>query len=377
MPGSLARYAVLLLLAMAGCSDGGANRARNYPSIKVAEEALRGGSAQIALQVAQGVLTHEPNNVDALLTQGDAQTSLGLLEEASTSYQKALKLQPGSVHGKTGLGRIRLISNPTEAIGLFEDVLRVEPQNVVVMNNLGIANDLLGQHQEAQAVYRKIGVIKPDMVAARINLALSLAMTGQSGEALRLIEPYVNDADATPKIRHDYAAILAMGGKESQAEEVLRRDLSSEEVRVAMQAYRDQRQGGFPSASQAMGPVVAEPALPRVERPASEPPAQMTPVALPAASEAAPHAATGGAGKNSVELGVFLSSDAAQTKWKSLLKKLPDALSGHNFRISQTEQDGKAAWRLLTDGFPDQQAVRSFCEKLHTIKATCHLARGG
>ena len=233
--------AVLVLVAgLAGCGRSESGQ----PGIAVGEEALRDGSPQLALQVAQGLLARSPDDVPALLIQGDAATQLGQNADANAAFLHVLKLRPDSVHAKVGLGRLRLGTDASEAVALFQDVLRQEPRNLNALNNLGIARDLLGQHREAQGSYRQARAIDPGNTAAQVNLALSLAMSGNSADALRLIEPLATDPASSSKVRHDYAAVLAMAGREHDAEDILSHDLSPSEVKQVLDALRQQRSGG-------------------------------------------------------------------------------------------------------------------------------------
>ena len=50
------------------------------------------------------------------------------------------------------------------------------------------------------------------MTAAQVNLALSLAMSGQAGDAVQLLRPLASKPDASQQMRHDMAAVLMMSG---------------------------------------------------------------------------------------------------------------------------------------------------------------------
>ncbi len=238
----LSPLSLCLLAVLAACS--GARRDER-PGVAAAEEALRNGSPALAAQIAQGMLARNPEDVPALLMQADAETQLGRQTEAAANYQHALRQNPGSVRGKMGLGRLRLATDAAEAAALFEDVAKLEPRNVAALNNLGIARDLLGQHRTAQDAYRLVRSIDAGNIPAQVNLALSLAMSGDGAEAVRLIAPLATEASASPKLRHDYAAVLAMAGRENEAEQILRRDLSPQEVRQVLEAIRDRRNSGL------------------------------------------------------------------------------------------------------------------------------------
>ena len=270
--------ALLLALTLAGCSSWFSDTGSGQPSVDVAVAALNGGSPRVALQVAQSVLSRKPDDVRALLVRGDALTQLGQNQDASTAFQRALELDPASLHGKLGLGRLRLTTDPAEARVLFQDVLKSEPRNVSALTNLGIALDLLGQHAEARDAYQQVLKDNPGNTAVQVNLALSLGMSGDTGAALRVIEPLAINPSAPTKLRHNYAAILAMAGREADAAAVLKPDLSPDEVRQALTAYTRGRSVSVASA----------PAAPTTARVASFPAPMVAAAQTTSAVEAAP-----------------------------------------------------------------------------------------
>jgi len=194
------RGATLAFLALlAACSPrGSTGLGSGPPGLDVADAALRGGSPEIALQISGGILATDPNNEAALLTQGEALTALQRLDQAEVSFSKALAANPTSVGAHIGLGRIRLGSDPAAAEALFLEAIKREPRNGVALNDLGIARDLQGRHTDAQEAYRQALGVNPDMTAAQVNLALSLAMTGKSQDAVQLLRPLATRPEAPP-----------------------------------------------------------------------------------------------------------------------------------------------------------------------------------
>jgi Flp pilus assembly protein TadD len=202
----------------------------------VAEAALQGGSGQIALQVSEGVLRDSPRNVRALEIKADALTLLGDYDGATEIYQSLLEKDPNSVRATIGMGRIKLAKDPAAAAALFQKVLQRDPGDLTALNNLGIARDLQGRHAEAQVVYRQALAVNPELGSAEVNLALSMAMTGQGAAAIKLIKGKADQPGASEKIRHDYAVVLAMAGHRPEAERVLSESLSAEEARQMLDA---------------------------------------------------------------------------------------------------------------------------------------------
>lgn len=234
------RGAPLLLLAflLSACAGNDVPQlGSGKPGLNVARAALAGGSADLALNVSNTALADDPRNVAALAIKGDALSALGRAEEAAAVYEAALVIAPASTQAQIGLGRLRLRSDAAHAQVLFLAVVQREPQNVVALNDLGIAYDLQGNHAGAQAAYRKALGSDPTRRATEVNLALSMALSGRAAEAVPLLRPLATDAAATKRERHDLAAAFALSGNDKAARQILATDLSPDQVDSAMRAY--------------------------------------------------------------------------------------------------------------------------------------------
>jgi len=416
------RFALGALLLIAACTQGG-DQSLDHSGASVAEAALRGGSPQIALQVAGGILAKSPDNTQALVVQGEALTELGRLPEAEASFNAALAPNRRSIRALVGLGRVKLASDPQAAEALFLEALQREPRNAVALNDLGIARDLQGRHADAQQAYEQALGVDSAMTGAQVNLALSMAMSGKSGDAIRLLRPMASEPGASPQVRHDLAAVLAMSGDRAGAEQILSKDLSPAEVKQALAAYTAARQGngatllsaGTPAAAPAAAaaaspppataappPATPKPVAAAATPPPPPPPATPPPAAAPApaavsvqasvapsvqasvaptapapAQQPAPPAApaadtsTGRHGAALVQLGAVPSEKAAQQAWQRLKQKMPDQFSGRDPIIAKAERDGRVFWRLRTGGFGDMADAVSFCDRVRQGGSDC------
>ena len=93
--------AVGLLVVLCACSPRGVTGVGSGPpGLDVADTALKGGSPEIALQIANNVLAQNPGNGSALATKGEALTALGHPEEAAIAFSQVppRRIQPRSVH---------------------------------------------------------------------------------------------------------------------------------------------------------------------------------------------------------------------------------------------------------------------------------------
>jgi Flp pilus assembly protein TadD len=239
---------IAALALLAACANGGdPSKYGGTPGVDVAEAALHGGAPQVALRVDEAILARDPRNVAALLNRGDAQTALQQPDAAAESYAEALRADPQSIQARIGQGRLHLADDPSAAEALFLEVLQRQPHNAVALNDLGIARDLLGRHQEAQASYRQAIGQDGSMRGAQVNLALSLAMAGRADDATPMMRPLASGPDASRKLRHDLAAVLAMAGDRTGAQRILARDLPPDQVDKALAI--------FAAASPASSPV--------------------------------------------------------------------------------------------------------------------------
>jgi SPOR domain/Tetratricopeptide repeat len=383
-----------LLVLLAACSPRGTTgMGTGPPGLDVADAAMKSGSPEIALQIAGGILAKDPDNEAALLTQGEALTELRRPDDAGVSFSRALAQNPGSVGAEIGLGRLRLSTDPAGAEVLFLQALQHEPRNGVALNDLGIARDLQGNHVAAQAAYRQALGVSPDMAAAQVNLALSLAMTGQAKDAVQLLRPLATGPGTSQQVRHDLAAVLTMGGDKTEAEHILAQDLPPNEVQKAMAAYASGESattaslltpgtatGDNPAAvpmATAKTAVPTAPARTAAAAPVPAAPADIAAAPVPPASAATAEpmrsVAAGAATARTVEvqLAAAPSESAAQAEWQRLQKQMPQLLSDRQPIVAKVELNGQVFWRLRTGGFADASAAAAFCDHVRNAGVAC------
>jgi Flp pilus assembly protein TadD len=235
MTARLLSLAALALLAACGAPP--AQTASGDAGSNVGRAALAGGAPEIALQVSDNILARTPADQAALLLRADALVALGREAEATPLYRTVLAATPNSAGARLGLGRSLLAVDAAAAEEQFLAALAIDPGSAPAANNLGIARDLQQRHAEAQIAYRRALAAAPTMQAAAVNLALSLGMSGQAGEAIPLLRPIAQAPGATPRVRHDFAALLAISGDRAGAAQVLAVDLAAPDVETALDMF--------------------------------------------------------------------------------------------------------------------------------------------
>jgi Flp pilus assembly protein TadD len=255
--------------------------------LNVADAAIAGGDPSMALSVSESVLKDNPDNVDALVHEGDAYYALGRCPASEAAYQLALTQDPKSTAAETGLGRCLIKTDPAGAEAALEQAVQDDPGNADALNDLGIARDLQGNFAGAVDPYRRALLADPGDEAAEINLGLSLALSGNGPAALQYLGPLATGPGATAKTREDYAAGLVAIGRIDEAKRVLSVDLPPDQVNAAIDGF-----SAVIANAQAPLPAPAAPAPP----PPTAPMVQTTSIAAapltPTPDEAAPPPAT-------------------------------------------------------------------------------------
>jgi Flp pilus assembly protein TadD len=234
-----------LSMAISGCTPTGtaaSSVADGTPQsegvLNVADAAIAGNNPQMALKMSQAVLANDPRNLQALYHEAAAYYVVGRCQDSIAAYKVALTIDPRSSQAQAGIGRCMLKRNAAEAEIAFTAAVQDDPGNAAAWNDLGISRDLQGKYAAARAPYEKSLLLSPGQLATEVNLGMSLALSGDAGDALLYLGPLATGSDATPKIRQDYAAALVAAGRDGDARQVLAVDLAPDEVDRLMDVFK-------------------------------------------------------------------------------------------------------------------------------------------
>jgi Flp pilus assembly protein TadD len=238
-------------LAVAGCATGldqdaaGGQLARPVLSssgqadvnLRLARATRAAGDFTSAVQLFRDLVTDRSATPQLLLEAGDCMVEAGFFDEAIVTYSR---VQDGSARPDALRGVVRAqmaLGPPAAALPFADEALALSPQDARALVNRGAVLDALQRHAEAQAAYRSALEINPRSVAARNNLALSLALTGQYQEAIGIMSPLARSASATPKVRENMALIFGLSGNTAQAAAASRSDLDEGQTAQNLEFY--------------------------------------------------------------------------------------------------------------------------------------------
>jgi cellulose synthase operon protein C len=155
-----------------------------------AEMALRLYSAQVAAgDMAKAVAfldkwqKSHPDNIAVLRTVGDADRQLGNYVAARAAYEKVLKLQPDNGQVLNNLALTAQAQNDKAATGFAERAYALRPNDPAVIDTLGWLLLQQGQVDRALALLRDARLRDSTDPEIRYHLASALAKSGRKTEA--------------------------------------------------------------------------------------------------------------------------------------------------------------------------------------------------
>lgn len=138
--------------------------------------------ALVPLQHAASLL---PNDFEVHYNLGLVQQELGLLEEAASSYRRALQINPAYAQGHNNLGvTLQQLGRLSEAEASYREAIANDPDYVNAYYNLGIVLQALGRPAEAEAIHRQTLALNPEHAGAHCNLGTVLLGGGQRDAAI-------------------------------------------------------------------------------------------------------------------------------------------------------------------------------------------------
>lgn len=113
-----------------------------------------------------------------------------------------------------------------EAAKVLENAHTPERPNWSILSAQGSVADQLGDHERAREYYNSALKIRPNDPVAMSNLGLSYALSRNLPTAEATLRSAADQPGADMRVRQNLALVLGLQGKFSEAEQVLRRDLS-------------------------------------------------------------------------------------------------------------------------------------------------------
>jgi Flp pilus assembly protein TadD len=237
---------MLGLIGLAGCEDTpslqldplatsgrtGSAPPITYDAVMHIAAASRGaGDYGNAVNLYRHAAVMQSTNPEPLTALGDTLFDMGNVDEAITTYNAALKLSPSAPGALRGLAKAYLrTGRPDLAGNPLAVAYQYTPNDPKLLLLIGVADDFIGQHVDAQGRYHQGLQYAPADRALMLDLALSLALSEKFDEAIGLLRTNAYGPGATPQERQTLALIYGLKGDERTARELARMDLDATSV---------------------------------------------------------------------------------------------------------------------------------------------------
>jgi Flp pilus assembly protein TadD len=194
--------------------------------MRIGAAARNGGDLANAVGVYRRASELDPLNPAPLVAAGDVLLEMGSVNEAIVAYNSALLRGSENVPALLGLAKAYLKSGkPALALDPVSKAYALNPNDPKVMLLLGVTKDLSGEHQEAQAWYRRGLELAPGDAALTVDLALSLALSGDYPSAIAVLQPIAIGPRGSAQERQTLALIQGLRGNTVEAARLNRIDL--------------------------------------------------------------------------------------------------------------------------------------------------------
>jgi tetratricopeptide (TPR) repeat protein len=142
----------------------------------------------------------------------------GQPDEAIGEFQEAIRLKPDNTDARINLGfALYNQGQIDEAIGEFQEVIRLKPDNTDARNDLGIALLNKNQIDEAISQFQEAIRLKPDNAAAHQNLGDALGRKGQIDEAISQYQEAIRRNADNAAVHHNLGDALGRKGQIDEA----------------------------------------------------------------------------------------------------------------------------------------------------------------
>lgn len=205
-----------------------------------ARNARSNGELETAVRLYRAAIMAAREDQGLRVELGETLTDAGDYEQAYEAINQSLQHSSGEAReaGYVALGRLFFrLRRPTESAAFFEKALAENPQNLRALIGRGVALDLTGKFEQAQAAYLAALALSPGDLRAQNNLALSYAFAGNFARAVEIMHPMATAPTATPRLRQNLALIYGLMGNSELAASISRRDLDEATIQSNLRFY--------------------------------------------------------------------------------------------------------------------------------------------
>jgi Flp pilus assembly protein TadD len=167
---------------------------------------------------------------DGLEKMGQTNQQLNVLQTLSTQNPSNTKLQ--SLYGK----KLIAAGHAVDSVPVLEAVIASGEGDWRTYSALGSAYDQQGQYAQARESYQKALAMQPNEISVLNNLGMSFALEGnlKQGEATFRSAMALPEGKTNPRIRQNLALVVGLQGRFEESRKIASEDLPPDQVEANM-----------------------------------------------------------------------------------------------------------------------------------------------
>jgi Flp pilus assembly protein TadD len=206
--------------------------------MRLAGDAHAGGDLAAAVGFYRRAAALDDTAVAPFVGAGNTLLEMGNANEAIVAYNAALARNEHDPEALRGLAKANLLTGKPELAGApLGTAYQQTPNDPKLLQLIGVADDYSGEHAEAQARYRRGLELLPHDPGLSLDLALSLALTGDYQGAIAVLQPVALARGSSPRERQTLALIYGLAGDRIEAARIGRLDLDPQAVEHNLAYY--------------------------------------------------------------------------------------------------------------------------------------------
>ena len=199
--------------------------------MRVASDVEAQGQIVAALPIYERAAAASSGDAAAQVRLGDAYTRAGKTDQAIQAYRAALAVAPDNPDALLGLGsaqsRLAMPNGAVVALAKAAPIINT----MTAYNRLGVAQTLTGQFAQAHQSFDAASALAPDDLDIRINLALAAALEGQETKAIDVARSVVTSPGAQPRHRRNLMIVYGLLGLVDEGRAAAPKGLSANEAK--------------------------------------------------------------------------------------------------------------------------------------------------
>ncbi len=168
-----------------------------------AQTAIDGRDFERARSLLERLASIAPKSAEAQQRLGLVWQLEGKIDQAESSFQHALRLDPEYVGALVGLGEVEAARERwAEALARFEHALEIDPNQSQALFDMGGALERLGRRDDALAAYFRAHALDPSATAISLRIAILQLERREPEQALARLEQLLEQTPDDPEARH-------------------------------------------------------------------------------------------------------------------------------------------------------------------------------